>query len=408
MNEYESARRSGNATRTETTASSTYEPALRSGRGRRCRWMATAEAARDEALTGLAPLVRLARASGRLRSASRPRSLVMNQPLDETELNEREDEHQREEHDRLRAGEAELEVLERIEVDAVDERPGRVHGTASRQKVDLREGLQHRDGVDDQEEEQRRRHHRDRDAGEHPDAASPVEARRLVDLLGDSLKTGEQDDDVRTERDPDRRDGDGDDRDRGLDEPLRPADADEREDVVKETEAGIEEQKPHERPDRRRYRDRAGHHGPKDVDPAQALIQQDGEHESERDPDRNGVESEECGRDQSVAERRRRDEVEVVIDPVEGADLSRDPSVEKRKVERPPERDEDEHREQDQRRREIRETDSERSEVARGPSHHVAASYSDVRADAVGHVHPRAEDPRGGAREDLRGLRQHV
>src|SRR5207237_5275921 len=103
--------------------------------GRRWRWLVTAEAATDEALIGLAPLVRLARASGRVRWASRSRSLVMNQPLDEAELNEREDEHQREEHDRLRAGEAELEVLERIEGDAEDERRGRVHATASRQQV---------------------------------------------------------------------------------------------------------------------------------------------------------------------------------------------------------------------------------------------------------------------------------
>src|SRR6266705_3772327 len=94
--------------------------------------------------------VQLARTSGRLRSPSRPRSLVMHESLDEAELDDRERHDQDEEHDRFGARESELEVLERVEIDAVDERSRRVDGTASRQQMDLRECLQHGDGVDNE------------------------------------------------------------------------------------------------------------------------------------------------------------------------------------------------------------------------------------------------------------------
>ena len=46
----------------------------------------------------------------------------MHSPLDDLELDDRQDEHEEEQHDGLRAGEPELEVLERVEIDAVDER----------------------------------------------------------------------------------------------------------------------------------------------------------------------------------------------------------------------------------------------------------------------------------------------
>src|SRR5437588_6782863 len=172
MNEYESARRSGKATRTATSASSRYET-TRPRRSRRRRG-----------------------ATGGLVTAFRPSwftatSLVVHPALDDLELDHRQREHEDEEDHRLRARVAELEVLEGVQVDAVDERARRVDRPASGQQVDLGEGLQHRDRVDDQQEEQRWRDHRHGDAGEEPDTLRAVEAGRLVDLLGHALQTGE-------------------------------------------------------------------------------------------------------------------------------------------------------------------------------------------------------------------------
>ena len=156
----------------------------------------------------------------------------MDSALDDPELNDRQGQDEREEDDGFGAREAELKVLERVEVDAVDERARSVHRTAAGEQVDLGECLQDGDGVDDEQEEQRRRNHWDRDPREHPHPTGSVEARRLVDLFGNALKAGEQNDDVRAKREPNRRDRDGDDRDGRLDEPLRTANADQREDVI--------------------------------------------------------------------------------------------------------------------------------------------------------------------------------
>src|SRR5207245_7362493 len=89
--------------------------------------------------------VQLARTFGRLRSPSRPRSLVMHQALHEAELDDREPEHQDKEHDRFGARESELAVLECVEIDAVDPCACCVDGAAARQEVDLRKRLQHGD-----------------------------------------------------------------------------------------------------------------------------------------------------------------------------------------------------------------------------------------------------------------------
>src|SRR5438132_4649568 len=97
-------------------------------------------------------------------SGARPLSLIVHPTLDEAELHEGQRQDEREEDDRLRARQSELEVLERVEVDAVDQRSGRVDRSAAREQVDLREGLQDGDGVDDGEYEQSRRVHRKRDA----------------------------------------------------------------------------------------------------------------------------------------------------------------------------------------------------------------------------------------------------
>ena len=152
----------------------------------------------------------------------------MHSPLDESELHERERHDQEEQDHRLRAGVAELEVLKGVLIDAVDENARGIHRSASCEQVDLREGLEHRDRVDDEQEEQRRRHHWDGDAGEHPEPARAVDTGGLVDLLGHSLQSREQHDDVRAQGQPDRGDRDSDDRGGRLDQPLGSADADER------------------------------------------------------------------------------------------------------------------------------------------------------------------------------------
>src|SRR5437588_7628888 len=102
MKEYESARRSGKATRIATTASTTYEISRPVRKERR----------------------RLT--TGGLATAARPSwftatSLVVDPPLDDLELDDGEREHQDEEDHGLRARVAELEILEGVEVDAVDE-----------------------------------------------------------------------------------------------------------------------------------------------------------------------------------------------------------------------------------------------------------------------------------------------
>src|SRR5688572_24905843 len=90
------------------------------------------------------------------------RSLVMHPPLDEAELDERERHDQEEKDHCLRARVSELEVLERVLIDAVHEHARRINRSAAREQVDLREGLQHRDRVHDEQEEQRWRDHRHR------------------------------------------------------------------------------------------------------------------------------------------------------------------------------------------------------------------------------------------------------
>src|SRR5438309_3168092 len=82
-----------------------------------------------------------------------PGSLVMHQPLDKAELNDRQRHDQDKEHDRFGACETELEILEGVEIDAVHERARGVDRATSREKVDLRERLQDGDRVDDQKEE---------------------------------------------------------------------------------------------------------------------------------------------------------------------------------------------------------------------------------------------------------------
>src|SRR5437868_3171783 len=92
------------------------------------------------------------------RSPPRWRSLVMDQSLDEAELNDRQRHDEDEEHHRFGAREPELEVLEGVQIDAVNERARRVDRTASRQEVDLRERLKDSDRVDHEKEEERWRH----------------------------------------------------------------------------------------------------------------------------------------------------------------------------------------------------------------------------------------------------------
>src|SRR4029077_2486405 len=122
---------------------------------------------------------------------SPPHSLVMHQSLDEAELNDRQCHDQDEEDDRFGARESELEVLEGVEIDAVDERARRVDRTASREEVDLRERLKDGDRVDNEEEEEGWRHQWDRDPCEHPRAPCAVESRGFVDLLRNPLKARE-------------------------------------------------------------------------------------------------------------------------------------------------------------------------------------------------------------------------
>src|SRR5258705_3409630 len=83
-------------------------------------------------------------------------SLVMHSALDETELDQREAHHQEQKDDCLRAGEAELKGLKSILINAVDQNTCGIDRAAARHDIDLRERLQHRDGIDDEKEEQRR------------------------------------------------------------------------------------------------------------------------------------------------------------------------------------------------------------------------------------------------------------
>src|SRR5207245_2286388 len=203
---------------------------------------------------------------------------------------------------------------------------------------------------------------------------SAVEPRGLIDLLGYALKPGEKNDDVGAEGQPDSRDRDGDDRNGGLDEPLWPADAHERQHVIQKAEARIEEKEPDDGTDRSGDRDRARHHRPENTDPAQALIQEHREDEPQRDPDGHGIEREEPGRDQTRAERLGRDEVDVVIESVERRYQACGSGVVEAQVEGAAERDEDEDDEDGERRGEVGEADRARPEVTRRPPHHVAAS----------------------------------
>ena len=79
---------------------------------------------------------------------------------------------------------------------------------------------------------------------------------------------------------------------------------DERQHVVEETEAGIEQQQPNEGADRRGDRDRARHHRPEDVDRAEPLIQKHREDQAEGDAERDRVEREDPRREQTGAEGR--------------------------------------------------------------------------------------------------------
>ena len=73
--------------------------------------------------------------------------------------------------------------------------------------VRLGEDLQLADGDDDADEEERRPEHRQRDVPELPPLPRPIHPRRLVQLLGDVLQAGDEDDHRVAEALPDARAG---------------------------------------------------------------------------------------------------------------------------------------------------------------------------------------------------------
>src|SRR3954465_11636237 len=193
MSEYESASSKGNATMSEPTISNAYLNRVPVFTDRRLARVTAVECAAPTAastLTGTRSLVQF-RSSARVDCGrpGRPRSLVMHPSLADAELDDRERHHEQQQDHRLRARESELEVLERVLIDAVDEHSCGIDGPAAGHHVDLGKGLKHGDGVDDKKKEQRRRPHRDGDPREHPQPARTVEPRGFVDLLGDALQS---------------------------------------------------------------------------------------------------------------------------------------------------------------------------------------------------------------------------
>src|SRR5438105_941127 len=142
MNAYENASRSGNATSSDPITRTAYASAVPQ---RHFFWRPLTDT------RSARPVRSCVRVDCGRRVHSR--SLVMHAALEHAELHERQGEHEGEQDDRLSARVSELEVLERVEVDAVHERARRVHRSASRHQVDLRDRLQDRDRIDDDEPE---------------------------------------------------------------------------------------------------------------------------------------------------------------------------------------------------------------------------------------------------------------
>src|SRR5207247_4462776 len=116
-------------------------------------------------------------------------------------------------------------------------------------------------------------------------------------------------------------------------------DAEEREDVVQQAEARIEEEEPEERADRGGDRDRARHHRAEHVDAAQALVQQRREDEAEGDPDRHRIDGEEDRRNEAGPERRGGEELDVLVESRERRDRPGRARVVEAEVDRPAERE---------------------------------------------------------------------
>src|SRR3954447_9782608 len=126
--------------------------------------------------------------------------LVVDEPVAEPELDERDDPDDHEQHPGERRGVAHPERLERLAEDVDDVEQGRV--TAGRalplseeDRVDLREQLERRDGVDDDREEKRAADERQSDAPEPLPAARAIDMGGLVELGRDVPERREQDDD---------------------------------------------------------------------------------------------------------------------------------------------------------------------------------------------------------------------
>ena len=245
--------------------------------------------------------------------------------------------------------------------------------------------------------------HRQRDPPEPHGAGGAVDRGRLVELLGDPLQPGGDEDEREPEAGPHARDRDRPQRRVGIAEQTRILER--REQVVQPSDVGehadlrLQQEQPHQA----RHRDRRGHRRGEDraegADPAQRLVGEHGEADAQRQPERDGDQRQLERRPQRVLELDRAEHVDVLVPPVRAAVAALDVAALAAEHDRPDQRIDDEHGEHDDRR--CQQQQRRRQLLPTLPSVAVgrhAATLGEHRRSAVRGARPAAVRPAAGRR----------